>query len=512
MSDRDPGDETLAALKHWAAVTPQSIYLETDHHAVTFQQLAALVTAAAERLAQLAPARLGLVLDNGVAWVIADLAARAAGIVLVPIPAYFSHAQIMHVIESAGIDLLLTDRATQLRDQLATFSPVAVAPLSDDSQFAGPVLLALSPGASIPLPAGIAKVTFTSGTTGTPKGACLTTAAMTTVAGSLLAATAGSNHDRHMSLLPLAALLENIASVDVTLRAGATLSVPSLHRLGLSGSSAVNIKTLLRAIDHCQPTSIVTVPQLLAGLMQAVQSGWRPSRLRHIAVGGAPLAQGMVAKARSLGLPVYEGYGLSECSSVVSLNTSAAHRPGSVGRILPHAGISFAADGEILVKGALFAGYIGEPPPKLIDGYYPTGDIGHLDPDGFLYLTGRKKNIFITAYGRNISPEWVECELTAHPQIAQAVVFGEARPWNIALILPRSIEGSWERAIDAAIADVNATLPDYARIRNWLRLDEPMHPGNGLMTGNGRLRRPAIEAIYARRIQQHYQKERPNVF
>lgn len=506
------GDQALAALKHWATVTPQSIYLETDHHAITFLELESLVAAAAERLAHLVPARLGLILDNGAAWVIADLAARKAGIVLVPIPAYFSQAQIIHVIESAGLNLLLTDQATQLLDRLAAFSPIAIAPLLDDSRFATSILLTLSPGAAAPLPAGTAKVTFTSGTTGTPKGACLTGAAMDQVAASLLAATSGSKRDRHMSLLPLAALLENLASIDITLRAGAMLSIPSLHTIGVSGSSTINIKNLLRAIDHCQPTSIVTVPQLLAGLMQAARGGWHPSYLRHIAVGGAPLARDTIAKARSLGLPVYEGYGLSECSSVVSLNTDATERPGSVGRVLPHADVRTAADGEILVKGALFIGYVGYPSPTLIDGYYPTGDIGHLDQDGFLYLTGRKRNIFITAYGRNIAPEWIECELTAHPWIAQAAVFGEARPWNVALILPRSIEGNWEQAVDSAIAEVNATLPDYARVRSWLRLEEPMQPRNGLITQNGRLRRQEIEALYGRRIQQLYQKDRLYVF
>jgi long-subunit acyl-CoA synthetase (AMP-forming) len=501
-------DSALTALHHWAKLRRQAICLESDHVVLTFGELHKLVATAAARLAESGSRRLGLMLDNGAPWVIADLAARQAGITLVPIPGYFSKAQVAHVIAAAGVDLVITERSGALIDQLADFHPRVAGRLLEDSRFAQVELLGLAAQLPAPqIPAGGRKVTFTSGTTGTAKGVCLSDDGIDAVARSLLLATEGSDRDRHLSLLPLPVLLENIASIDVTLMAGAVLCVPSLHTVGLSGSSSLNIKSLLRAIEHFHPTSIVTVPQLLQGLMQAAAAGWHPHGLRHVAVGGAPLARGTIAAARGLGLPVYEGYGLSECSSVVSLNSIADDRPDSVGKVLPHAAVRIAADGEVMVKGAICAGYLGGAAPSLTDGFYPTGDLGHLDADGFLHLTGRKKNLFITAFGRNIAPEWIECELTAQPEIAQAAVFGEARPWNVALIQPRQLQGDWQAAIDHAIARVNATLPDYARIGNWLRLDEPFQPSNGLMTENGRLRRRQIEDLYGRRLQQLYQKD-----
>jgi long-subunit acyl-CoA synthetase (AMP-forming) len=511
MTSSAPGN-ALTALRHWSQIRPQAVCLESDQVVLAFADLQALTESAAARLSSLGARRLGLMLDNGAAWVIADLAARLGDIVLVPIPGYFTAAQIAHVIATAGLDCVITDRGDAVSDQLSAFAAATEGRLLDDPRFTSIELLRLSHAAPVQqLPVDGRKITFTSGTTGTAKGVCLVDRGIDAVARSLLAATDGSDRDRHLSLLPLPVLLENIASIDVTLMAGAVLCVPSLHTVGLTGSSSLSIKSLIRAIEHFRPTSIVTVPQLLLGLMQAVAGGWHPHGLRHVAVGGAPLAKGVIAAARALGLPAYEGYGLSECSSVVSLNSIAADQPGSVGRVLPHAAIHIAADGEVLVKGAICAGYLGGEMPALVDGFYPTGDLGHLDADGFLHLTGRKKNMFITAFGRNIAPEWIECELTAQPEIAQAAVFGEARPWNVALIQPRQVQGDWQAAIDHAIARVNATLPDYARIHHWLRLDEPLQTTNGMLTPNGRLRRQQIEQHYGRRMTHLYQKEIANV-
>ena len=117
-------------------------------------------------------------------------------------------------------------------------------------------------------------------------------------------------------------------------------------------------------------------------------------------------------------------------------------------------------------------GYTGDESASNASRYWPTGDIGYLDEQGFLYITGRKKNIFITSFGRNVSPEWVERELTLHPVIAQAAVFGEARPWNVAVI---AAKGAAEN-VDQAIAEANRLLPDYAQIRRWIPAVSAIHP------------------------------------
>jgi long-chain acyl-CoA synthetase len=233
----------------------------------------------------------------------------------------------------------------------------------------------------------------------------------------------------------------------------------------------------------------------------ATAGGELPDSLRFIAVGGAPVSRRLLERAQALGLPVFEGYGLSEAASVVTLNTPQAHQLGSVGKPLPHVRLRIAEDGEIHVAGAVCAGYLGEPDGVPGDDW-PTGDIGYLDAEGFLHLTGRKKHIFITAFGRNVSPEWVEREVLVEPAIAQVVVFGEARPFNAAIIVPRP--GSAIQAVRAAIDATNRRLPDYARIRRFLLAEEPFSVENGLLTGTARPRRAEIAARYAESIQSLY--------
>jgi long-subunit acyl-CoA synthetase (AMP-forming) len=121
-------------------------------------------------------------------------------------------------------------------------------------------------------------------------------------------------------------------------------------------------------------------------------------------------------------------------------------------------------------------------------------------------VTGRKKNIFITSFGRNVSPEWVERELTVNPVIAQAAVFGEARPFNVAVIVARAPSVQAFALVDEAIAQVNQSLPDYARVTRWILAEQPFHFNNGLATSNGRLRRDQIFKHYLDSIQDLYKE------
>jgi long-subunit acyl-CoA synthetase (AMP-forming) len=169
---------------------------------------------------------------------------------------------------------------------------------------------------------------------------------------------------------------------------------------------------------------------------------------------------------------------------------------------LPHVRISFAEDGEILVRGSALLGYAGQPPRSVQD--WPTGDLGYLDECGFLYITGRKKDIFITAFGRNVSPEWVESELALQPAIARSWIHGEARPWNTAVVVAKP--GATARDIEAAISAANSHLPGYAQVRHWLPAAEPFSTANGELTSNGRLRRDVIAARYRPIIDRLYQE------
>jgi long-subunit acyl-CoA synthetase (AMP-forming) len=154
------------------------------------------------------------------------------------------------------------------------------------------------------------------------------------------------------------------------------------------------------------------------------------------------------------------------------------------------------------VRGNGFLGYVGEA-PRDPDTLIATGDIGAFNDDGTLSLRGRKKSIFVTAFGRNVSPEWVESELCLQPAIAQAAVFGEARPFNVAVIVARTPVSA---EVDAAIAAVNRGLPDYARIERWVSAQAPFSLTNGQLTANGRLRREALAAAYADVLNTFYEE------
>jgi acyl-CoA synthetase (AMP-forming)/AMP-acid ligase II len=303
-------------------------------------------------------------------------------------------------------------------------------------------------------------------------------------------------------LLPLPVLLENIAGVHAPMLAGATCCVPPLAEVGVGGATSFDPFACLAAIERWQAQSVILLPQMMVALTAALEAGApRPTQLRFAAVGGAKVAPALIERARAAGLPVYEGYGLSECASVVSLNVPGANRAGSVGRPLAHVGVRID-DGEILVARSGFLGYLGA---ETSDGdWLRTGDLGWLDVDGFLHVDGRRKNLLITSFGRNVAPEWPEAELAAATAIAQAAVFGEARPRLSAVIVPRT-QAVADAAIEAAVGAANRRLPDYAQVAFWIRAHTPFSAAEGLATANGRIRRDAVWARYGARLENLYQ-------
>lgn len=500
----------LSALDHFAWASGGDPAMTDGETELCYAELRDRVARLAHWLSEIGCRRLGLLLDNGLDWALLDLAARRADVALVPVPLFFSDEQTTHVVRQASLTHLATDQLSRV----ASFARLpALNVVADTLVLPSTRIVALeSLGAPAALPGRTGKITFTSGTTGAPKGICLSHAAIDKVSQSLLEASGGNRGDRHLCTLPLATLLENISGINVPLMAGAVACVPSLREVGLSGSSQIDIGVALGAILRFGATTIVTVPQILAAMVTMLSAdAVRRTGLRLVAVGGAPVAAGILRKAHGIGLPVLEGYGLSECASVVCLNRPDANRPGSVGRPLPHARVEIAPDGEILVGGAVCEGVLGGMPAP-VPALWPTGDLGHFDGDGYLHLTGRKKNMFITSFGRNVSPDWIECELAAEPGIAQAAVFGEGRPWNAAVIVPALERGPSARPFDPvlialAVQRVNERLPDYARIRRWLIADTAFTPANALATPNGRLRRDRIFALYAARIEHLYDSE-----
>ncbi len=426
---------------------------------------------------------LALLADNGASWVTADLAALHAGVVQLPLPDFFSDMQLSHALDSAAADLVLTDQAERIERLGLGFAAIG--------QWDGLSLLhrAVKP---VSLPAGTAKISFTSGSTGQPKGVCLSAEGLLDTAEAVCAALEDIAINWHLSVLPLALLLENVAGVYAPLLRGAEIVLPRLADLGWRGGNGFDPLHLLRQVEAAQPDSLILVPELLKAWTMALQRcGQRaPSCLRFVAVGGARCDPGLINNARAVGLPVHEGYGLTECGSVVSLNHPGADWPGSVGQPLRHVRIRVDEKQEIHIESRAFLGYLGASAPSP---EFPTGDLGHHDFNGFLHLNGRRDNLIITAYGRNIAPEWVEAALLAQPEINQAVVFEDTRGGLAAILVPAHTTLSSKLAL--AVARANTGLPDYARVGAWFP-SVPFTARNGLATGNGRPIRAAIQRLY----------------
>lgn len=487
----------IDALRAHAAESPDRIAVDDGAERLTFAQLLESAQSLAARLRARSPNAIGLLADNGVAWILTDLAAMIADIPVIPLPLFASTEQLAHAIRSASIDYVVSDHQDRICGALPRATHVTLSPFTRG-------LLGIgfpAQGATSGLPATCWKVTFTSGTTATPKGVCLALSTLEETADALRLASSGCSEDRHLCVTPLATLLENVGGVYAALLAGACVKVPPLVDVGLTGSSSLDAVRLVDALRTSRATTAILVPQMLAAIVAAIKGGVAaPRDLRFLAVGGAAVPARLLEEALALGLPVYEGYGLSECASVVAVNRPGQCRTGSVGKPLAHVRVNIARDGEIRVSGSACIGYLGGSP---IEGSVATGDIGYLDDAGFLHVTGRKKNMFVTSFGRNVASEWIEQELTTQPAITQAAVFGEARPFPAAIVVAGA--GATQSSVAAAIDDANRHLPDYARIGAWIRAQEPFSLRNGLATANGRLRRDEIFRSYAAELDALYQ-------
>lgn len=439
----------LDAVATHAAERPEAVAFRDDHGALTWGALVGRVAALARCLGA-APQTVAIGLPGGIDYVVADLALTLTGRRQVPLPFFFSLEQTMHILRETGAMAVITN---------------------DPAPYAGLPIEVIAPdqGREFPMPAprdGAERVIYTSGSSGHPKGVVIGARQLGASLAALSGVVAAGPNDRHLSALPLAQLLEQICGIFLPILAGAETVMRFAATRALLGGP---INGLTHAMDEVRPTTSLLAPGLLARWVEALarESARAPESLRFVAVGGAPCAVPLIRAAERAGIPVHEGYGLSECCAVVAMNRPGDNRPGSVGPVLDGLDVKII-EGEITVSGpTVMQGYLGGVPAPA---RWHTGDLGHFE-EGRLVVTGRKDALLITPAGRNISPEWVEARVMADPRVLCAALGLRACDGVLVLVAACAMPVSAVE-IAARLED----LPDYARPAAVILID-PKEPG-----------------------------------
>lgn len=481
-----------AALRHRAGGSYHTItWREVDEQVRTYAcALIALGLRPGERVAIMA--------NNRPMWVFADQGAMAAGGVSVPIYHTEGLDAALHLLRDSGSRFLFLFSplvARELSERLPE-APGLERIILLDGEPSHPSFLSVAEflrlAASVPataleetLAAGraddLATLVYTSGTTGVPKGVMLSHCNFLSNVAAVTELFPIGAGDECLSFLPLSHVFERMAGYYFMLLRGAVISY------------AESFDSVPANLAEVRPTVLISVPRLYekmyARIMERVLNGGilkkqvffgalrlcqhmvqmqlrgeRPGlllrqtaevarsvvfaklraplggRLRFFVSGGAPLGRDIAEFFLAVGIPIYEGYGLTETAPVLAANCPSAIRPGTVGRSLPGVQLRIAEDGEILARGpGVFQGYWGqaeETATAFVNSWFKTGDIGELDADGFLAITDRKKDLLVTAGGENVAPQFLEGRFKSDKFIAGAVIFGDRKPFLTALLVP----------------------------------------------------------------------------
>jgi long-chain acyl-CoA synthetase len=421
--------------------------------------------------------RVGLLGENRIEWMIADLGILAAGGVTVSPHAALSARQVQFQMHDAGARWLFVsttaqrDKVNQVRDELpdlrgvVAFDPLAAGAKTeswDDFLRHGRQSVARH-GAELARrettlgPSDLATLMYTSGTTGNPKGVMLSHGNILSNVAQCLEAEALQPDDVALCWLPLSHIYARTCDFYETVVAGSLICLSE------------SVETVVADIAEIHPTHLCCVPRFYEKLLAAVAAPdpavtaerlrkvFGP-RIRFLGAGGAPLPWSIEQALVAAGLPILPGYGLTESSPVLSFNLPGRCKPGTAGKVLPGVEIKIAPDGEVLARGPnIMCGYWNNPQATaeaIRDGWLYTGDLGALDEDGFLTITGRKKELLVLSNGKKVIPTYLEGLLVADDCIDQAVVYGEGRHFLTALLVPH-----WDH-LRKAIADCGLRIAD----------------------------------------------------
>jgi long-chain acyl-CoA synthetase len=498
--------------------------------------------------------RVAILSESRYEWVVADLAIISIGAISVPLYHTLPAGQIAPLLADSGVVGAFVSSAAQREKLELVIAGGELARAGVSLRFvwsfdasglpAGDAAAVVEPedSAILPMihqpavrPEDVATIIYTSGTTGTPKGVMLTHANIVAEVVISLTSWEVDASDTYLSFLPLSHVLERVSGFYTMLYAGVTIayaesfeSVPrNLREVKPTVVIAVPRlfeKVLARAVDTASSAGHITRNIFNNAYRVAVETGrlknegksippWLATermvakalvyskigrglggRTKLRVSGGAPLNREVALFFYGAGLPIHEGYGLTETSCAISVNTFAHHRVGSVGPILKGIDVRIAEDGEILVKGpVIMKGYWRKPEETdeaLEGGWFHTGDIGTVDADGFLFITDRKKDLLVTSGGKKVAPQPIEAALKTSPRILEALVMGDGQKYVAALIVPAP--GATREAIAEDVERVNGTLAQFERIKRFELIPDDMTIEKGMMTPSLKLKRKAV--------------------
>jgi long-chain acyl-CoA synthetase len=537
--------------------------------------------------------RVALLSETRYEWAMTDLAILGLGAVTVPIYPTLTVAQCRTLLENCAPKVLVASTVLQLEKIRAASAGlecvrarVSIDPLPPGgapSEHALHTLLergaklreaepdGFRAAAGAVRPDDLATIIYTSGTTGEPKGAMLTHGNIASNVAAALRVLSYESADRCLSFLPLSHIFERMAGFYAILACGA--SIAYARNFDTVGADALEVRpTILLAVPrfyekvyarvleaaraHPAPVRALFSWGLARGrAMARAHYAWRrPSpltalqariadglvlsklrarlggRLRFCVSGSAPLSPAVMEFFYAIGVPIIEGYGLTETSPVISLNPLGRERPGTVGTPIPGVEVRIGEEGEILTRGShVMRGYYRNEAATreaLRDGWFHTGDIGHLDGDGYLVITDRLKDLLVLAAGKKVAPQPIEGKLKNSRWVSEAVLLGDRRPYVVCLVVPEFgaleaeaktrgwtfasrrelVERPDVRALyQAEIDRLNVDLAPFEQIKRFALLDRELSQETGELTPSLKVKRrvvtehfaPVIEDLYA---------------
>jgi len=523
--------------------------------------------------------RVALISENRYEWALTDLATLSLGAVTVPIYPTLTASQCRYILENSEAKVAIVSTPAQF-DKISSASEglpalstlVAMDPAPTGTgrarAFAGLLQEGATRAGAAPHqyrewveqvgPEDLATIIYTSGTTGEPKGAMLVHRNIASNVEACLQVVDLGPTDSCLSFLPLCHIFERMAGLYAMLRAGATIAFA--ESIDTVAANAIEVKpTILTGVPRFyekvyarvmenalsqpplrkniffwglhvgtqaarvrfsgkQPTGLLALQARIADKLVGAKVRERVGgRLRFCISGGAPLGPKVMEFFFAVGIPVIEGYGLTETSPVICLNVPGRERPGAVGPPVPGVEVRIGEEGEVLTRGPhVMLGYFRNDEATraaLAGGWFHTGDVGHLDEDGFLHITDRLKDLLVTAGGKKVAPQPLEGRLKTSKWISEAVMLGDQKPYCVALLIPNfaNLEAEakahgWTQAsraellrrpevralYQAEINKLNADLAQFETIKTFELLDRDLSLEAGELTPTLKVRRRVI--------------------